>query len=112
MRKYLSQLPYQSDAHKKRFAFMASGVITLFIFSAWSLATFGVGGTLAINREPIERAHAEVGPIASLRLTLASSIESLKGNFINLKEGLDGFSELKSDYGEMRDNVLETYGQQ
>lgn len=42
MRKYLSELHTKPRHHKKRFAMIVSGVVTLAIFSIWSSVKFGV----------------------------------------------------------------------
>ena len=49
MRKYLAELHKKPDHHKKQFALLASGTITLFTFGVWSPATFGINQELVAN---------------------------------------------------------------
>ena len=86
MRKYLATLHKRPDHHKKRFALLVSGTITLFIFGVWSLATFGTNKVIVTGGD-------EVSPFQSLHSSLAVSIEALQENFKELK-----------------DSVLKTYG--
>ncbi|MEK7147858.1 MAG: hypothetical protein AAB758_01015, partial [Patescibacteria group bacterium] len=87
MRRYLATLHKRSDEHKKRFALLVSGGISLFIFAIWSMATFGPTGSIAESNTEPQRAHEEVGPIESIRVNLASSLESLKNNIQELISG-------------------------
>ncbi len=85
MKKYLATLHQRSHHHKKRFALLVSGGFTLLIFSIWSLANFGIKGpTLEAN---------EVSPLESL----ASLV-------------LRGFDSIAESVDELRDEVLDTYG--
>lgn len=110
MRKYLATLHQRSHEHKKRFALLASGGFTLLIFSFWSVATFGTGGTLAQNNIEVQRAHEEVGPLESIGSTMSASVGAILENFGLLKSEVNKVN-LESDYTEMRNNVLEVYGQ-
>lgn len=110
MRKYLATLHKRPEHHKKRFALLVSGVFTLFIFSIWTLVTFGEGGVLAREKGEKEEASAEVGPFESFKNNVATSVEGIFGNFGKLKDGLETV-DIESDYTEMRNNVLEVYGQ-
>ena len=82
MRKYLAELHKKPDHHKRQFALLASGTITLFIFGIWSIATFG------INTKIIAETENEVSPFQSLRMSMAASFEALRGNFGELRSGL------------------------
>ena len=104
MKRYLSTLHRQPDRHKKRFALLVSGTVTLFIFGIWSLATFG------INTRTIVEAKNEVSPFQSLRMSLAASLEALKNNFGELKRGLETV-DFEAQYQEMRDGALDVYDQ-
>jgi hypothetical protein len=106
MDRYLAKLHRRPDHHKKRFALLASGTITLFIFGIWSLATFGMSGTS--NEIVVEK--NEVSPFQSLRDSLASSLDALQSSFEELKSGLKSVN-LETEYIEMRDNALDVYGQ-
>jgi hypothetical protein len=96
MDRFLAKLHKKPDHHKKRFAFLASGTVTLFIFGVWSLATFGISD---VKKEVVVEKN-EVGPLRSLRTNLASSLEAFRNSF----------GGLKTEYMEMRDNALEVYG--
>lgn len=89
MEKYLARLHKRPDHHKKRFAFLASSTITLFIFGVWSLATFGVNNV----SEEIVIEKNEIGPFELLRTNLGSSFEAIQ-----------------TIYKEMRDNAPNIYG--
>ena len=114
MGNYFSTLHRQPPHHKKRFAFLASSTITLFIFGVWSLATFGTSGTKIAGNEnvPVNSAVAEneVSPLQSLRTGLASSFEALMSSLNELKSGFQTV-DLEAEYTEMRDKALDTYGQ-
>jgi hypothetical protein len=107
MRKYLAELHMKPPHHKKRFAFAVSGIITLFIFSIWTLATFGTGGTLAQSDEVNRPKQHEVGPLENIKLGMAASLEGIKNSFSGIKNILD----IEPDNTELRGSVLNTYGQ-
>lgn len=111
MKKYLAELHTKPPHHKKRFAFAVSGLVTLIIFSFWTLATFGTGGTLAQNNEVEKASPNEVSPFQSIKMGAAASIEGIKSTFSGLKNGLSEAVDLEADYTEMKDGVLNTYGQ-
>ena len=108
MDSYLEKLHRQPDHHKKRFALLASGTITLFIFGVWSLATFGMSGFKS-NEEIVAKSD-EVSPFQSIRTNLASSFEALRNSFGGLKSSIESVN-LESEYTEMRDNALDVYGE-
>ncbi len=92
MKRYLATLHTKSDHHKKRFAFLASGSVTLLIFGIWSLATFGIGDEVAENLNNTENRVAteqEVSPLESLLSGVAASFQALRGNVTELKQGLE-----------------------
>jgi len=102
MRKYLAELHKKPDHHKKQFALLASGTITLFIFGVWSLATFGINEGIV--------AKDEAGPFQSFRSNVASSLEAIKSNFGQLKDGFKTM-DFKTEYQEMKNGALNIYGQ-
>ena len=112
MRKYLSTLHRQPDQHKKFFAFAVSGGFTLFIFAIWRFVNFGTGGILAGEANNFAQVKKEesASPFASLRSGLASGLDSLRESFEGLQGGLQGV-DFQSDYEEMREKALDTYGQ-
>lgn len=79
MRKYLATLHTKPDHHKKRFAFLVSGGVTLFLFMIWTLVTFGEGGTLAQTVE--ENNNNEVSPFESISAGAGESVHGLQENF-------------------------------
>ena len=116
MRKYLAELHNKPDHHKRRFAFLASSTVTLFIFAIWSMATFGfntsiLGGnesqTASIASAKIEE---EVSPFQSIRMNIADSLDAIKNGWGELKEGLEAV-DLETEYQEMREDALDVYGQ-
>ena len=104
MRRYLAELYKKPDHHKRQFALLASGTITLFIFGVWSIATFG------INTKIIAEAENEVSPLQSLRMSMAASLEALRNNFGELKRGFEAV-DFETRYQEMRDGALDVYDQ-
>ena len=112
MRKYLSTLHEKSPLHKKRFALLASSVMTLFIFGIWSLVTFGTSGKLTNHNNTqalLANSESEVGPLESLRMGVSTSFELLYGNLRALTSNI-GNLDIGKEYQEMRDGALETYG--
>jgi len=114
MRKYLAELHKKPDHHKKQFALLASGTITLFIFGVWSLATFGINEGIVAKDNNISEASkvagGEVGPFQSFRSSVASSLEAIKSNFEQLKDGFKTM-DFKTEYQEMKNGALNIYGQ-
>lgn len=68
MRQYLKTIHQRSPSHKKRFALVASGVITLAIFAIWSAVKFG--GTPIV-------AKATTGPVNLAATVQASPFENI-----------------------------------
>ena len=116
MRKYLAQLHKKPDHHKKQFAFLVSGTITLFIFGVWSLATFGMNDGVIVKNDTSstgtisKMTESEVTPFQSFRSNLASSLDALKINFGELKRSFETMN-LETEYKEMKDGALNIYGQ-
>lgn len=107
MRKYLSELHKKSDHHKRNFAIFTSGTVTLIIFSIWSMVNFSDKSELAL-KDQNNRITEEVGPLESMRMNVASSLEAIKGGFGGIKEGVEGIN-LELEYREMRDGALQSY---
>lgn len=115
MRKYLTKLHSKPDHHKRRFAFLASSTVTLFIFGVWSLSTFGIdGGKVAENDNALAVSSgtesSEIGPLESFRMNVAASLEALRYSFGELKSGFESV-DFETEYKNMRDGALDTYGQ-
>ena len=111
MKKYLSTIHQRSPEHKKRFALAVSSLVTLFIFTVWSLVNFGTapGGILAKDYQVEAQKTAEVGPFTYIRNILAGSFAALINIFNNVKSEAEQVN-LESEYKELRDNALDTYG--
>jgi hypothetical protein len=113
MRKYLAELHKKPVHHRKRFAFMASSTITLFILGVWSFSTFGInsgriadsGSESAIS---VRTENEEVGPLKSLRMNMAAGIEAIRHSFGELKSSL-GDVNFETEYKNMRDGALDIY---
>ena len=113
MEKYLTKLYQKPDHHKKQFAFLASGTITLLIFGFWSLTTFGINNESNDNEANVAAAPEtveEVGPLQSFKTSLASSWEAIRDNFVELKSGIDQV-DFEAEYEEMKGGALNNYGQ-
>lgn len=111
MRKYLATLHEKPEHHKKRFALLTSGVVTLFIFGVWSLVNFGLseGGILARDTEENQTGRvAEVSPLGSLRMSLAATFSAFRGTVEEMKDSLTGV-DLERD-GDFRDGAIDSYG--
>ena len=112
MKRYLSTLHRQPDEHKRRFALFVSSVVTLFIFSIWSLVIFGTspGGILAENEtnQVAETTSGDISPFQSMRSGLASSFQALKNSFGELKSGIESVN-LETKYQDLRDGALDIY---
>jgi len=111
MKRYLAELYKKPDHHKKRFALLASGTITLFIFGAWSLAVFPPKADQPLSGGKNNDSNvSEVSPFQSIRMNLATSLEAIRNSFEELKVGLEAV-DFEAEYKEMRDGALDTYGQ-
>lgn len=114
MKRYLAELQKKPDRYKKRFAFLVSGVVTLFIFGSWSLAVFGTSGSKIADSENAGIASAktnkEISPFQSVRINLATSFEAIRNSFGELKTSLETL-DWKTEYKEARDGALNIYGQ-
>ena len=114
MHRYLAELHKKPDHHKKQFALLASGTITLIIFGVWSLATFGASGSpiakVDDRASDTTEIESEVGPFQSLSANVATSLEALKNIFGALMGGVKAV-DLDSEYQKMRDGALNTYDQ-
>ena len=73
MRKYLQSLPNRSVEHRKNFALLAAGGVTLIIFVFWALAHFGSKPNLTQNTNGAVN-------LASANVTL-SPLENITSGF-------------------------------
>lgn len=104
MKRYLAALHKKPDHHKRQFALLASGTVTLIIFGIWSLATFGT-----VKTTVVEKTNSEVSPFQSLQMSLADTLSALKSSIGELKTSFEP-ADLEAKYKELRDNSLNTYG--
>ena len=121
MDRYLTQLHKKSPHHKKRFALVASGMITLFIFGLWSVATFGISGIntdffTRKDRAPVAevKVENEISPLESLWMNMAASFRALSGSFGELRSSLESGLEpvdFEAEYKEIQMGTLEIYGE-
>lgn len=111
MNKYLHSLHKKPEHHKKRFALLASGTITLFIFGIWSFVNFAPQSNQLVSKSERDTSKViEISPLQSMRLNLASSLEALLESLRGLKSGIESL-DFKSSYAEIKDNALDIYGQ-
>lgn len=108
MRKYLATLHKKPESHRRRFALLASSTITLFIFSIWSLVNFGLPENRQIAQQEMRNVE-EVSPFDSLRAGVGAAVQSLRGGFGEVKQGLEQV-DFGSEYELMRGRAFETYG--
>ncbi len=103
MYKYLDKVREKPAHHRRRFAFLTSSTITLFIFGIWSLAMFGGSGgsTVADSRD-------ENSPFESFTANVGSALDTFKSDFDNVWEKVESV-DLESEYSEMRQDALDTY---
>lgn len=111
MHKYLSTLHEKPEHHKKRFAFLVSGGVTLSIFAIWAVANFGPNGTLVRSAEVREEKTEEVSPLDSLKRGFSSGLSGIGNTFSGLKASLSGSAKLESETESMKGGVFNVYGQ-
>lgn len=111
MERYLAQLHKKPEHHKKRFAFLTSLTVTLFIFGVWFLAVFPpkADKPLAGSKNNKLNISEEISPLQSLGMTMASSLEALRDIFGELKAGFKTV-DFEAEYRDMRDSALDSYG--
>lgn len=112
MKKYLSTIHQRSPAHKRRFALLVSGGVTLIIFSIWSLVVFGNGNAIVANQPSdlsgptvVENNPNTVSPFDDVKGGIANSIDAVKQQFDQIKQAV-GSVNLQNKYQETRDQAL------
>jgi len=112
MKEYLRTIHQRPDAHKKRFAFVVSGIITLIIFAVWSFVMLNNPTTVADNNSNNNLA-AVVG--ADDNVLPASTDVNAVTPFQDLLSGIgSAFDAIKQSIGQLKDatnNPLNTNGQ-
>ncbi|MBX4206591.1 hypothetical protein KW784_02275 [Candidatus Parcubacteria bacterium] len=110
MRRYLATLHKRSDSHKKNFALLASGGVTLSIFAIWLFVNYGQAPVVAeADAAPSLAAVHEVGPLQSLGESLSSSWDALTESFKGLTGALKTGADLEKGYEEMKAKSLNQY---
>lgn len=111
MKKYISSLHTKSPAHKKRFALLVSGSITLIIFGIWSFVKFSdLSNPNTVADTNLSQDSAEITPINSLTSGIANSLEAIKSTFSDLKNNVQSVN-LQSQYDNMKKEALPTDSQ-
>jgi len=112
----LKTIHTRSTEHKRRFAFVVSASLTLLIFGVWSFVTFptfkdsGIvvnQNKIILNADDSIASKQNVAPFDNLKSGLASSFQALKGQFVNLKEGVEKIEET-NEYEKIKDQALFT----
>jgi len=112
MKKYLSTIHQRSPAHKRHFALVVSGGITLIIFGLWSLVVFG-------NKNPILAENPSSGVVVSTTIDnsnvsspfddissgVASVFEAIKNQFFQVKQSVNSI-DVQNKYEEVRNQAL------
>ncbi len=80
--RYFEELQTKSKTHKERFALLAAGTVTIFIFAFWSLTQF------TPDKQYVEKSY-EVGPLESLSASISGSVSALKESFLELQSTLN-----------------------
>ncbi|MDB5194784.1 MAG: hypothetical protein JWN50_798 [Parcubacteria group bacterium] len=118
VRKYLAGMHTRPEHHKKRFALAVSGSATLLIFTLWTLARFGAGGTPdTVAQTPVsDTSSSALSPVASLKASAVDAWSTITGQIDKAKQGLQSV-DLQNSYTEVRNDALNnqqnstTYGQ-
>lgn len=120
---YMSKLQSKSDAHKQRFAFLVSGVVTLSIFSVWSIArNVGQNEVVAENQYEkntivlgnsesdvvVKEKNIDITPFGNFSSGLAASFSALKNGIMDAKDSVKkiDIEELNRQYEATRDQAL------
>lgn len=104
MYKYLDKVREKPVHHRKRFALLASGTITMSILAVWSFVMFGGGGEQVLAEEN----RVEHSPFESLKANVGSALDTFKGDFDKLLETVESV-DLEAEYEEMRQDAKDTY---
>jgi hypothetical protein len=86
MHRYFETLHEKSDTHKKRFALVVAGSISLFIFTIWSFVNFGSGATLAQDESQERRENYQGSDLSN---GFSAAWKSLRSNYGEVEYGLE-----------------------
>jgi hypothetical protein len=83
MRKYLATLHQRPDHHKRRFALLTSGVVTLSIFIIWSLVRFGsmTSSNVADSQPNTAAVATSITPLQAIGSSIATAWASITSEF-------------------------------
>lgn len=108
MKEYLRTIHQRSPAHKRRFALITSGVITLTIFGLWSLVVFGnQAAQVAEVPSPIQDTSTVVAPspFGDIKDGVANSLDAIRQQFNHIKQTVTSVN-LENKYQEVRNQAL------
>lgn len=120
MKRYLQTLHTRPDAHKKRFALVVSGTITVIIFLIWSFVSFNNAQTIANasdtnsdNLAAVETSNQSdqnaVTPFQDLMSGIGSAVDALKQGLGQVKQAAS-LVNLNQDYQNVRNDALPNNG--
>ncbi len=99
MSKYLSTIHQKSPQHKKLFALVISGSVTLIIFGIWSLVTFNRGSQIIVDAPKDAGTLKAPIPLEDIKSGLANSFEAVRGQINSLQDN-SGTADTNTTYGE------------
>jgi len=116
MKRYLQTIHQRSEAHKKRFALVVAGSITVIIFLIWSFVSFNNATTVASTDNTNDNNLAAVDtstsadqtavtPFEDLMSGISSAIDGLKQSFGQVKQAAQNVN-LNQDYKDVRNDAL------
>ena len=113
MREYLATLHTRPHHHKKRFALLVSGAITLSIFAVWLFVNYGAGAPAAPSAPKSGQAASlvqvkEMGPFESIGASVSSSFQAISEGFSALTQSWGGVS-VQNGYQDMKAKTLNQY---
>lgn len=99
MRKYLSTIHQKSPEHKRLFALVISGSVTLIIFGIWSLVTLNRNPQIVAEVSKDEGTLKAPIPLEDIKSGLANSFEAVRGQINSLQEN-DSTVDTNTTYGQ------------
>jgi len=111
MRTYLATLHTRSDKHKKRFALLTSGGITLSIFFVWMFVRFSPlsSNDVVATDDTIvptsDNTASAIAPINNLSSGVKESFQNIKDQFNSVKGSVKEVN-LETEYQQMRNDAV------
>jgi hypothetical protein len=121
MKEYLRTIHKRSDTHKKRFALIVSGLVTMLIFLVWAIVSFGNATPVAANNSTSDDSLAAVveatpaadvnavTPFQDLLSGIGSAVDAIKQSVGQVKQAASSVN-LNQDYQNVRNDALPTNG--